>query len=96
MLSIPCISDECIRLLYQPYAQYQIRINSKGTEASRSSVFTVYLCLIVYIWLVAYTKRFGDAVLNPVTKLNNRRLTVKTQLYFIYIYIYIYIYSKRW
>jgi hypothetical protein len=66
MLSIPCISAECIRLLPQPYAQYQIHINSKGAETYRISVFTVCLHLIVYICLVAYTKRFGDELLIPV------------------------------
>ena len=30
-LSIPCILAQCICLLYQPIAQYQIRINSKDT-----------------------------------------------------------------
>ena len=35
---------------------------------------------------------FGTCGITPVfTKLNSRRLKVKTQLYYIYIYIYIYI-----
>ena len=33
-LSIPCISDQCIRLLHEPNAQYQIHINSKDNAAT--------------------------------------------------------------